>query len=307
MKHILLLVASAIPSILHAGSPPERDRAAILAMAGAFEVSFEFRETVAIAPGYAVNPEPYAASAVELIKVVEDTPHRITLQNILVHDNGDDGPQVIKHWAQVWTWQDTGLLDYAGEDGDHFWKRIRLSESEARGTWSQLVMQVDDTPRYEGTGRWVHENGESYWQSEPSRRPLPRREHTKRDDYDYILATNRQSITANGWVHLQDNRKVVDRDDAEPFVLCHEFGVNEYRRIDFPQTAAAVEWWEKHGSYWNTVREFWVDAAERAPNGLAYHNRTENGRLREVLRRMQEEKPAADKVRETLSPFLIVR
>ncbi len=268
MRNQLLLLATLSTSILTA-APPDRDREAILQMAGTFDVSFEFRETTAIADGYVAKSEPYAASAFELIKVVEDTGDRITLQNMLVHLDAEGTPVVTKHWAQVWTWQDPELLDYAGEMGEHEWKRIRLTEDQARGTWSQLVTQVDDTPRYEGIGKWVHQHGESYWQSEPSRRPLPRREYSKRDDYDYILATNRHSITADGWVHLQDNRKVVDRDGRPPVVLCHEFGVNIYQRTDSPHTQAAVEWWEKHGAFWDAVRTFWIESAEQANQSFA--------------------------------------
>jgi hypothetical protein len=100
MRNQLLLLATLSTSILTA-APPDRDREAILQMAGTFDVSFEFRETTAIADGYVAKSEPYAASAFELIKVVEDTGDRITLQNMLVHLDAEGTPVVTKHWAQV--------------------------------------------------------------------------------------------------------------------------------------------------------------------------------------------------------------
>ena len=45
---------------------PAADRAAILAMAGEFRVTFQFQETVAVAPGYELH-EPYRSGATEFV------------------------------------------------------------------------------------------------------------------------------------------------------------------------------------------------------------------------------------------------
>ena len=56
--------------------------------------------------------------AIEVVSVVEDLPERIALQHLLIVSEDGDKPRVIKHWAQIWTGQDTELLDYSGEQAD---------------------------------------------------------------------------------------------------------------------------------------------------------------------------------------------
>src|SRR3546814_951309 len=47
------------------------------------------------------------------------------------------------------------------------------------------------------------------WTSDLTARPLPRREYTKRDDYNVLIGINRHTITPNGWTHEQFNTKVL--------------------------------------------------------------------------------------------------
>lgn len=303
MQRIVLPFLAA-SSLAFAG-PPAEDREAILAMAGTHSVTFRFEETVAIAPDYKLKKKPYEETATELVQVVEDTPERISLQHLLVVSGKDGKPTVIKHWAQIWTWQDTELLDYSGSEENHEWQRITLTPEQAVGTWSQLVTQIDDTPRYESYGKWVHRNGETYWESEPTRRPLPRREYSKRDDYDYLLVTNRHTVTSNGWVHEQDNRKVVDREGEPVRTLCHEFGINTYARTEAKESKAALAWWSENGRFWDTVRDFWVESGESAPASFAYSTYEDGEGLSKVLKRMEKEKPAPDAIVAALKPFVI--
>jgi hypothetical protein len=51
----------------------ERDRSAILEMAGTFDVSFDFREVEAIASGYTLR-EPYMTSGLEVVIPIADLP-----------------------------------------------------------------------------------------------------------------------------------------------------------------------------------------------------------------------------------------
>ncbi len=121
-----------------AGEPPPQDRAAILGMAGEFKVTFHFQETVGFQPGYELK-KPYTEDAHELVLVAKDEPRHIELQHLLIAD-GD----VIKHWRQVWTFEDTRVCEFQGH---HTWRMRDLTADEARGTWTQLVTQVDDSPR----------------------------------------------------------------------------------------------------------------------------------------------------------------
>jgi hypothetical protein len=298
----LLLLASAT---LSWAAPPPEDRQAILAMAGKFKVSFHFEETFPVAPSYTPLSKPYHEEAIEVVEIAEDTPERITLQHLLVVAK-EGKSQVIKHWAQVWTWEDTQLLDYAGSDGKDLWLRRKISATEAKGKWSQLVTSVDDTPRYEGLGQWVHEWGESSWTSEATRRPLPRREYEARDDYDYLIVTNRHSLTPTGWAHSQDNRKVVDR-DGKKYILAHETGLNLYNKTEDSSAAKASEWWKDHATVWNSIRNFWIDAGQQAGPEFKFHTTLDGISLRKKFAELEKSKPDSKAIVEALSPYLSAR
>lgn len=283
-------------------APPQPDAVAIRSMAGTFAVDFRFHETYSLSPDYKVRTKAYEEHATELVKVVEDTPTRITLQHLLVVNDGDK-PQVIKHWSQVWTWGDSFVLDYCGQEDDHRWNIVQADAASMSGTWTQLVTNVDDSPRYESRGFWIHENGISTWTSQATRRPLPRREYSKRDDYDYLLVTNRHVITPTGWVHYQDNHKVVDRGD-ERKVLCHEAGLNQYTRVESPATAIAESWWQEKGNFWNAMRNVWLLEMNKPGKSFAYHTVVDGYSLSEKFREWEKQPESTDAAAHDLMSFL---
>ena len=124
------------------------------------------------------------------------------------------------------------------------------------GQWSQKVYQVDDSPRYEGSATWVHVDDKSYWE-DTTPAPLPRREFSIRDDYNVNLRTNRQEIMPYGWVHDQDNKKVVRKDGQEDKILAEEKGKNVYKKVADERCKLAQEWWKDHQDYWALVKEEW--------------------------------------------------
>ncbi len=242
-----------------------KDRAAILAMTGEYQVDFDFRETVALRPGYTLT-EPYHAEATEYVEVIEDRGDFISLQHILVMPNDDDESQVVKHWRQDWQYQPAELLTF---NGGRSWVQLPVAANDAEGAWSQTVWQVDDSPRYSGVGRWQHDGSFSAWTSNRSWRPLPRREYTKRDDYHVMEATNRHVITPDGWVHEQDNSKL-DLDNPGAPYIAHEIGVNKYTRIDDHDFSAGREYWQQTAVLWQRVRDYWEELlAERDSVQLA--------------------------------------
>jgi hypothetical protein len=83
------------------------------------------------------------------------------------------------------------------------------SSCDVRGAWTQAVSQVDDSPRYEASGRWEHFANVSTWQSAPTWRPLPRREFSVRKDYEVLIGTNSPHDHPTGWVQEEENLKVV--------------------------------------------------------------------------------------------------
>ena len=245
----------------------ERDRAAILGMAGAYRTSFEFLETVGFGADFS-PAKPYRSWATEYVYVLADEKEHISLQHILVmvieqEDGSLSDPIVTKHWRQDWTFQDTDVHEYAGNG---VWTRSTPTDQAVVGTWSQAVFQVDDSPRYESIGQWLHYPTHSVWEGHETRRPLPRREFSVRDDYDLLLGTNRHTILPTGWTHEQDNLKMVvneagSPDPITPF-LAREIGVNRYERIVGFDFSAGDDYWETTSPFWSLVRQKWAETFE---------------------------------------------
>lgn len=243
-------------------APAARDRAAILAMAGDYRTSFDFLETVVFEPPYR-PAQPYRSWATERVYVVEDRDDFVSLQHVLVmvfvdEDGRRQGPFVQKHWRQDWRYEPRSVVEYVGR---RQWRRRDLAPDERRGAWSQSVYQVDDSPRYASVGRWRHERSFSAWTGDPTGRPLPRREHTVRKDYDLLTAVNRHTILPHGWVHEEDNLKRVLPDAAGGAVRtkAREIGVNRYDRIRGFDFSAADAYWRATGPLWAVVRRAWAE------------------------------------------------
>jgi hypothetical protein len=194
--------------------------------------------------------------------VVEDKKDFISLQHIMVmffeQDGEVHGPMVMKHWRQDWQYEKRELLAYVG---NNTWEKQKLTAAEARGTWAQAVWQVDDSPRYESYGRWEHKPNFSAWKSALTWRPLPRREHTVRGDYQVLEGYNIHTILPNGWVQEEENYKLKldtrgQPDGGQPY-LAKELGVNRYERITGFDFSAGDSYWEATGYFWQVVREEW--------------------------------------------------
>jgi hypothetical protein len=252
-------VESPVPGCLPTEPVFECDRRAILAMQGEFKVSFRFDETAVLAPGYQRYPEQ-RSGGYETVLVVEDSGRRIDLQHILVVGDG----HVVKHWRQSWVYEANPIWTFAG---DQRYQATPRDPAAVPGTWTQYVHEVSDAPRYAGSGRWNHKYGVSTWTSDRSWRPLPRREYTKRSDYQLLNVENRHTITPQGWTHEQDNSKVQRGADGKDEVLVREFGFNDYRRVRGHDFAPAHRYWNDTQAFWAMVRQRW-DAALRGPDGL---------------------------------------
>ncbi|MEL6694080.1 MAG: DUF6607 family protein [Pseudomonadota bacterium] len=227
-----------------------QDRESILAMTGDFKVTFDFKETVSFVEGYELK-EPKLSGAHESVRVVEDRGDFISLQHLLVV-GPDESPFVVKHWRQDWKYEPARVLMFVGGNA---WAWQDVPASERAGTWSQTVYQVDDAPRYGAVGSWTYEDGIAEWTPPQEWRPLPRRDMTTRDDYHAVDAVNRHVVMPWGWVHEQDNSKLIL--DGDPQALAREVGVNTYLAFDDYPVAAAEDYWAGTADYWAGVRAEW--------------------------------------------------
>nr|WP_294942170.1 DUF6607 family protein [uncultured Mucilaginibacter sp.] len=246
-KLILSLSICAISISAFAQSKLEQDRQAIKSLAGYYKVTFNYAETFAPDTAYKYYPR-YHSWGYEWAVVVGDSPKKIVIQHLLVV--GDS--TVIKHWREDWVYEQPTILTY---DKDNTWKKVALAPADVKGKWVQKVLQVDDSPRYESIGTWVHVDGRHQWQSETDS-PLPRREFTKRSDYNVLRRGNRIYLTPQGWMFEQDNKKIVRAPGGDK-LLAQEKGYEEFTKVDEAKFAYAKTWWASQQNYWADVRAVW--------------------------------------------------
>jgi hypothetical protein len=255
----------------------EKDRRAILAMAGPYRVSFNFLETMGVVNNY-IPSKPYQSWGTEYVYVAQDTGDYISLQHIMVMSFVDDdgvssAPMVMKHWRHDWQYQKPLMFEYPGHNT---WKKRTLTPAQTKGKWSQSVYQVDDSPLYESIGAWQHEANVSSWQSAKTWRPLPRRESSVRNNYHVLQGTNKHIILPNGWVQGEHNYKLVldeqgNVDIAVPF-LAKEIGLARYQKIVQHDFSPGDEHWQKSSQFWQDVREVWAQKTQTS-DGLMINNR----------------------------------
>ena len=248
IKNFLLLIV--LLSISNINAQKKKDIEAIKEMCGCFEIDFNFAETFQYSnDSNYKKSNNYNSKALEYAKLIKDEKGHISIQHLLVM-----GSYVIKHWRQDWIYENEDLLKY---DADNTWKKISKTKKEVKGQWTQKVFQVDDSPRYEGTSSWVHIDGKSFWEN-TSYAPLPRREYTKRNDYNIMIRGNRHEIVSYGWIHDQDNKKVIrDNKQNKEYEIAAEKGFNKYVKVDDSKCIEAAEWWNENSKKWAFVREKW--------------------------------------------------
>lgn len=260
MKKALLFATSLLLlNGLNAQEKLEQDREAIKSMEGCYKVTFNYAETFATDTAY-VRKENSTSWAYEYAKVIEDEPKHIAIQHLLIVNEDSENPMIIKHWRQDWDFENTDFYmfnQYNPKTKGEEWRYVSKRPEDVKGQWSQKVYQVDDSPRYEGTATWVHYDGRHYWENTTDA-PLPRREYTIRKDYNVMTRTNRHEITNYGWLHEQDNAKVLRMDGMDK-TIGNEKGWNTYEKVDLKKCQVAENWWQKNESIWKTVRLAWKD------------------------------------------------
>ncbi|OAB79867.1 DUF6607 family protein [Cochleicola gelatinilyticus] len=237
----------------------QQDREAIKKMCGCYEVTFNFAETFNYSNDSLYKPsENKVDKGLEWAQLVTDKDDKIVIQHLLQVGNPAD-PMIIKHWRQDWLFENTDLYTY---NANNEWEFQKKSADDVKGQWTQKVFQVDDSPRYEGSATWVHVDGKSFWEN-TANAPLPRREYTKRSDYNLTVRGNRHEITDFGWIHDQNNDKVIREAGKEDVVLAKEKGYNVYKQVPDSRCEAAANWWKENNQKWALVRSKWDEVYSR--------------------------------------------
>ncbi|GAB1856515.1 hypothetical protein MHTCC0001_13500 [Flavobacteriaceae bacterium MHTCC 0001] len=268
---ILPLLILTFTLSVNAQNKKKKDLEAIKSMCGCFEVTFNFAETFNYSEDSLYKPsENKVASALEWAQLVTDDKDKVSIQHLL--QVGDPShPHIVKHWRQDWIFQNTNFYMF---NGDNTWNYISKTPNEVKGQWTQKVYQVDDSPRYEGSATWVHVDGKSYWENTTDA-PLPRREYTTRSDYNVTERGNRHEVTDYGWLHDQDNKKIVREAGKDDVVIAKEKGYNTYKKVPDNKCQGAIDWWKSHHSKWALVRAKW-DAVYAQNKDLALEAKVKN-------------------------------
>ena len=297
LKQIFCLLTLLTFFSINSQSKKNKDKQSIKEMCGCFEIRFDFAET--FIPNYDEDYIPsknYSTAGLEWAQLVMEDKNNVSIQHILITGN-EDNPYIVKHWRQDWIYENTDFYVY---DYNNKWTYIKKDKKEVKGQWSQKVFQVDDSPRYEGSGTWVHVDGKSYWENTTSA-PLPRREYTKRKDYNVTVRGNRQEITESGWIHDQNNKKVVREDGKPDVILAFEKGFNNYVKVEDEKCKAASDWWFKNKSKWEIVRNKWSEVYPRNKN-LILKRTVDNAPL--FMKLFSEDLKGADEINKTIESFV---
>ena len=295
--YLVLILFSAL-SITAQKKKKKKDLESIKSMCGCFEVTFKFAETFNYTDDENYKPSKMkTSSALEWAELVKDDKNEISIQHLLVVGRPSD-QFIIKHWRQDWIYENKDFYMY---DGNNTWKYEEKKASEVKNQWTQKVFQVDDSPRYEGSGSWVHVDGKSYWESDTNA-PLPRREYTKRSDYNITHRGNRHEITTFGWVHDQNNKKIIRKGKEEDILLAQEKGFNSYVKVDDDKCKAAQVWWKEKNEKWMKVRKKWDEVYARNKT-LELKKKVENKVLYKHL--FSENLTEENKIQDIIEAFVI--
>ncbi len=252
-------------------------------LCGCFEVSFKYAETFSPNPDYKYHEREEIGGTAELALPIEVSDKKIVIQHLLIVSP----TTIVKHWREEWTYENPIIWKYKG---DRTWVKETVPAEEVKGKWTQTVWEVADEPRYQGFSQFVNLDGKTIWQNTTDA-PLPRREYSVRSDYNILKRTNRMNITDSGYLHEQDNQKII-RTNGTDKLLVEEKGLNSYKRIDEKECAAAKTYWEKNGAYWGKVRKIWADYIS-THNSISLKNKIDGKLLHEYL--ISQAKDYADK------------
>lgn len=226
------------------------DKSLVENLCGCFNVEFKYAETFSPDTAYKFHEREKISGGTELVMPIETSDKKIVMQHLLVIDED----VIIKHWREDWTFENPVMYKY---QGNKVWTKSLLKPEEVKGKWTQSIWEVSDEPRYQGVGSWNVIDGKTFWLNTTDA-PLPRREYSVRSDYNILRRTNKINITKNGYVHEQDNQKII-RTGGEDKLLVEEKGINSYERIDDSKCAPARAYWEKNKVYWTKVKAAWEE------------------------------------------------
>lgn len=268
---------------LNAMAQKKEGREAIKQLCGCFSVTFNYAETFTndTIKKHLAHPLNNKAVAEYSYPILE-TDTKVVIQHLLVIPDGKG--TVIKHWREDWEYEQTDTWQYTNTNE---WTKVKLPKEAVKGKWTQSVWEVTDAPRYTGTSEWVHTNNQTFWLNTTDS-PLPRREFTKRSDYNILQRTNRIVVSPEGYLHEQDNKKIIRHAGLADSIQAEEKGYNHYVRLPESDCARAKDFWTKEkAAFWKDVVNIW-DRKMNAAQKVRIENRLDGQFLFQELDEVQQ-------------------
>ena len=69
---------------------------------------------------------------------------------------------------------------------------------------------------------------------------------------------NIHEITPKGWIHEQDNDKLIRTEGGSDVLLAQEKGMDIYTKVPDEKCQLAQKWWAKNKDLWAKVRNEWA-------------------------------------------------
>ena len=89
-----------------------------------------------------------------------------------------------------------------------------------------------------------------------------------------MIRRNRHEITDYGWLHEQDNQKVIREQEGDK-ELAWEKGWSTYTKVNDKKCQPAKDWWKENHEFWNDVRSVWGEVF-RTKETLAINMNVDN-------------------------------
>ena len=125
------------------------------------------------------------------------------------------------------------------------------------------------------------------------------------------MAKNRHTLTPSGWVHEQDNYKLVIEGD-ERSVIAREVGLNVYQRTTSVDFSKVRSYWAGTSEFWGDVRSSWADLMSAGGAGkLGASGKDKKlyqhmfGLAAEALKHPEDREGRKKKIREVMNAFVL--
>lgn len=238
----------------------EREKAAIMKMAGCYHVDYNFTEVESLQPDYKIDDRVYDVNKDKTVKEwifpIQVSATHIRLQHILFGTDAQGkviDNYYMRHQAEDWEYQPDYF--YAFTSPSH-WVPSPLEANS--GKWVRKITNLDDGPRYQCAAAWNVSGEYPEWKCD-NYAPIPGREYRdmKRKDYQALKRSTRIIQYGSNWLERQNNIKTVHTADTQK-EIARESGKTWYIPAPISECTDAKAWADERVAFWEVSRKVWA-------------------------------------------------